>query len=241
MVGGGPQFHSGLLVDEFGRPTSVSIDFDSMGSGFNATEFNEPHTQGDDERLLDDVVSVTGLQTITIHGLQSGGYAIYVYAMAPDDPLAFTTVDVQGASDPSATVGGDFSMGYRRNVTHALHHVLVYPLTPDVVISIDLPGSFGPVAGLQLEQQFACICGIGFPYCQAEINSTGVQGQMEAFGSRFVSDNDVTLFAGDLPPFAFGFFLVSQTQAQINHNRRYLRQSLRRRKPRPLRGSGSDP
>ena len=52
----------------------------------------------------------------------------------------------------------------------------------------------------------------GAVYCNGAINSTGVGGAIEADGSRFIGDHDMTLRASSLPQNAFGFFLVSDTQ-----------------------------
>ncbi len=54
---------------------------------------------------------------------------------------------------------------------------------------------------------------IGPNYCGPAVpNSTGVPGIVSAVGSPFVSANDVTLTADDLPPLQFGYFLNSQAQ-----------------------------
>ncbi|MEM6673625.1 MAG: hypothetical protein AAF726_12335 [Planctomycetota bacterium] len=54
--------------------------------------------------------------------------------------------------------------------------------------------------------------GIGTRYCNANPNSTGVPAVIDAEGSAITADNSVTLFAGDLPQAAFGFFLASRVQ-----------------------------
>ncbi|MBL6755362.1 MAG: hypothetical protein ISQ11_03045 [Planctomycetes bacterium] len=57
--------------------------------------------------------------------------------------------------------------------------------------------------------------GLGVNYCTANVNSTGATGSISATGSDQVANNNLTLTAGDLPPNSFGFFLTSQTQAQV--------------------------
>lgn len=58
--------------------------------------------------------------------------------------------------------------------------------------------------------------GLGQNYCgPAVTNSTGAQGQMSAAGSADVALNDLTLTVDGLPANAFGFFLLSQSQAFI--------------------------
>jgi len=55
--------------------------------------------------------------------------------------------------------------------------------------------------------------GFGTSYCGPAIaNSTGLPARISGSGSEVAADNDVTLFAGDLPPQQFGYFLASQTQ-----------------------------
>ncbi|MEM8710919.1 MAG: hypothetical protein AAGG01_08205 [Planctomycetota bacterium] len=56
---------------------------------------------------------------------------------------------------------------------------------------------------------------IGTEYCNANPNSTGMIGRISASGSDAVADNNLTLNASDLPNNVFGFFLVSQTQADV--------------------------
>ena len=150
MENGRERYSSGVLIDTSGALTSARIDFDSMRLGFRAVEHDEPSTQGDDEALLDDAFRVRGPHTMTVRGLNPGIYRLYVYAMAPDSPLEFTTVEVPGSPDPVATVGGAFAMGYRPNITHSVHLVAAGPLVGDLVIEIDFTGHFDSVAGLQL-------------------------------------------------------------------------------------------
>ena len=57
--------------------------------------------------------------------------------------------------------------------------------------------------------------GLGINYCAANANSTGATGSISATGSDQVGLNNLTLTAGDLPTNSFGFFLTSQTQAQV--------------------------
>jgi hypothetical protein len=58
---------------------------------------------------------------------------------------------------------------------------------------------------------------IGTRYCNANPNSTGAIGRIDAVGSRFVNANDVTLEATGLPNNASVFFLTSLVQGQVNH------------------------
>jgi hypothetical protein len=58
---------------------------------------------------------------------------------------------------------------------------------------------------------------IGMNYCTANQNSTGATGRIDAFGSRTVSNDDVTLVASSLPTNAFLFFLTSRTQGFVQN------------------------
>lgn len=52
---------------------------------------------------------------------------------------------------------------------------------------------------------------IGTNYCMAVANSTGLPGEMSAYGTETASDNDVTLNASQLPSGQFGYFIASLT------------------------------
>lgn len=56
---------------------------------------------------------------------------------------------------------------------------------------------------------------IGTNYCTTVPNSTGMPGMITAVGSDTASANDVTLHAGNLPPFEFAYFLASDGNIEI--------------------------
>jgi hypothetical protein len=58
---------------------------------------------------------------------------------------------------------------------------------------------------------------IGTNYCQANPNSTGQVGGLNAIGSAVVANNDVTLHVANLPTNAFLYFLVSSTQGFVGN------------------------
>ncbi len=205
----GATYSSGPLMDLSGAPTAVTIALDSFGPGFIAYEFNEPNTVGDDEALLDDIYYVDGPHIMTINGLAPGAYTVYVYAMAPDDPTAQTTVDVAGSPDPIATVFGDFAGGFVRNITHSQHRVTV-AAGGAIQINLDFAHLYNSVAGFQITDGTGAV--LGSNYCTANPNSTSVSATIGAVGSGLAADNDVTLTATALPQNAFGFFLASATQ-----------------------------
>ncbi|MEM1447777.1 MAG: VCBS repeat-containing protein [Planctomycetota bacterium] len=57
---------------------------------------------------------------------------------------------------------------------------------------------------------------LGVDYClDGNPNSSGAVGDLRAIGSPLAADNDVTLFASDLPNNTFGFFLASRERGLI--------------------------
>lgn len=58
---------------------------------------------------------------------------------------------------------------------------------------------------------------LGAPTCTGEPNSTGVSGQIRAAGDVTASENDLTLYATDLPTGKWGYFVASQTPGFIQH------------------------
>ena len=69
------------------------------------------------------------------------------------------------------------------------------------------------VAGTVLKGYFSIqLDGFGTNYCMANPNSTGVPASISAHGSGDAATNQFFVTASDLPTFAFGFFIVSNTQ-----------------------------
>ena len=56
---------------------------------------------------------------------------------------------------------------------------------------------------------------VGTSYCTANPNSTGVVGELEAFGSDIAADNSLELRLSNLPANQFGIYIVSATQAFV--------------------------
>ncbi|MEM9798949.1 MAG: hypothetical protein AAGA20_01400, partial [Planctomycetota bacterium] len=77
--------------------------------------------------------------------------------------------------------------------------------------------SDGPgMVGCSLDTVAFEACGLdSTTYCTGNPNSTGVVGGLVGTGSNEVAANDVTLIATDLPPTAFGYFLVSEVQGFV--------------------------
>lgn len=56
----------------------------------------------------------------------------------------------------------------------------------------------------------------GETYCSSNPNSTGLIGELSAFGNPVAAVNDFSLIGTNLPPNEFGFFVVSRTQGLMN-------------------------
>ncbi len=59
--------------------------------------------------------------------------------------------------------------------------------------------------------------GLGQPYCQGVVNSTGSPAALCIDGSTTAADNDLVLTAFRLPPNQFGYFIAGQTQGFIQN------------------------
>ena len=135
-------------------------------SGGSEFTFDEPLTSGDEEALVDDLSRATGSQTITLSNSQTGSVSaeqLIVYAWAPDDATALSTVrvvapftslgqDIGGAWSPLA--GGRWGTLYAWTPADGCD----FGYVGDLVIQIDpAPGSTTTsVNGLQLFTDFVC-------------------------------------------------------------------------------------
>jgi hypothetical protein len=206
----GASYVSPTLLTTSGATSGVVLEFDSLGGfGLWTIGANEPNTFGDDQALLDDCYFNAGPSLLTIRGLAPGDYRLLTYAMAPDYGMARTGVNVAGSLDPLQVVGGDFSAGFARGVTHAEHRISVTGGAA-VVIDFSIVASLDSINGLQIT-----LNELGTNYCTANLNSTGQTGLIIASGSVSVAANDLTLEASRLPNYAFGYFLTSSNQASV--------------------------
>jgi hypothetical protein len=102
-----------------------------------------------------------------------------------------------------------FSGGYRGN--------LAFPLDVDGDGDLELLATASsPLVTLGDQLEFfdnATLGSVGTSYCDSFVpNSTGVIGGLSAYGSTQLSLNRLGLTASNLPTYAFGFFITSQTQ-----------------------------
>ncbi|MGB0330459.1 MAG: hypothetical protein ACPGPE_01420 [Planctomycetota bacterium] len=201
---------SGFL-DASGASTPVTLVVNDLGTGVQSFLFDDPSTSGGDDALLDDLAFFGGAATIEIRGLAAGQYDVLTYAAVPSGASYRTRVRVPSSPDPLQDVGGDFSGGYQLGVTHARHAVDVAPGSA-VTLQLNVAADFMSLNGIQIVP-FGATGDLGSRYCSpGAANSTGLPGEVSAFGSPRRVDNDVALTASSLPSNTFGFFLTSRTQ-----------------------------
>lgn len=103
------------LFDADGVPSNVTI---VLSLPFGQAHSDHPGTDGDVAALLDDYFDLHSVPaTLEIHGLPKATYEITAITWAPDLPGARTSVGIEGRR--SVLVGGEWTGGYRRGVTHA--------------------------------------------------------------------------------------------------------------------------
>jgi hypothetical protein len=207
---------SGQLRDLNGNLAPVFVAVPSGGTFTGA----DPCAMGDDAALFNDFKD-PGNNFFRFSGLQPGDYVVYTYAMATDDPTFRTDVSVQGSVDPLTTVGGDFCGGFVQGVTHAVHTVT----TTNGIIFVDLAvnNGFATVNGFQIDC-VNCVDTTGTPVCFGDgsgtpcpcgntggsgegcANSTGSGASLDGSGTASVSNDTVTLLAGNAIPNQPGLF-----------------------------------
>ncbi len=153
---------TGTLTDINGNATAVTYS----GVGGIPVEWNNNHTFGDDQNLMDDANDPGLVGTWTFSGLLPGVYRVYTYAWAPDNILFRASVSVAGSPDPLQIEGGLWPAGgLTQGVTHAVHRVILSG-GQDLVITVAEVVQFGTLNGLQIVPEtgeFASYChpGVG--------------------------------------------------------------------------------
>jgi hypothetical protein len=139
--------------------------------------FDNPATIGDAEALMDDVhdIRLGEPAVYEFHGLAPGGYWLYTYAMAPDDPNYRTEVAVLAppSDDPPQVIGGAWPPGHEYQRTFAKHFVAL-PAGGILRVRATVANAFGSVNGFQLVFGGAGACdGEIDRYCTAKVDSGG--------------------------------------------------------------------
>lgn len=142
-------------------------------------------------------------------------------------PLALVDVDIdnticevwcEGWGDWEFTLSDEVAINVPNGTTVIGNEIGVFPVgntTPMSVSAAEIRAAGIP--HLRFVGESLAVGTIGEQYCSANPNSTGNYATLLGAGSLLAADNDVTLNAFDLPPNAFGFFIVSQTQGFIAH------------------------
>jgi len=102
--------------------------------------------------------------------------------------------------------------------THSANRVAVTPENPTVPVGDLESCSFTALGIPRLGLSDVTLDGftpIGTSYCNANPNSTGQPGVIMSLGSGVASENDLDLYAFQLPNNAFGYFIVSPFQAFV--------------------------
>ena len=132
------------------------------------------------------------------------------------DPVLGTITPVPGSAYPMGIVDLDGCAAGGNRVYMVddddMGEVLVFNLTTGMYessASFTAPFASGACAAAWMPNNAQ---GTTATYCTpANLNSTGAPAVMEARGSNYALDNEMTLVASSLPTGAFGFFLTSQT------------------------------
>jgi hypothetical protein len=216
MLGLGNYVVPNVLFDTGGVATGVGMAFDVLNAGntFTSLSSNQANTFGDDELLMDDIVYCVGEPyTITISGLAPGPYDVYTYAMAPDSITLFSLVDVPAGTGGAQVVGGDFPLtGHALGVTYSLHSATVAPGgTLEILMASN--ASDDSLNGLQIVSGSGGGVGLGAQICNpAVVNSTGASAEILVTGNDDQANGPyaLNLFASNLPPSQFGYFLAGK-------------------------------
>ncbi len=191
--------------------SGVVLELDPLGGRFFPFEENAPLTTGDDQRLLDDCCYTLGDSELRFRGLAAGVYQVLTYALAPDDATFRTGVAVSGSPDPLQSVGGDFSQGFVRGVTHAEHEVELGPGST-LVVRISVLSGIDSINGIQVLQLGRLV---GTTTCAGVPNSTGAAATLTTIGSDELFLNQLELRARGLPAQATTLFLTSASQGSL--------------------------
>jgi hypothetical protein len=135
------------LVDLAGAAVAAVIDYNGNGVG---RFFQNPATNGNDEKLMDDVLDLGpgGFGTLTIGPLSAGVYDVYLYAMSPDTATDSTIIGVHDAIDPTPNCAGAFN-GYAAGVTHVVARTVV-EANGTLTIDVGTAAGNGSVNGIQI-------------------------------------------------------------------------------------------
>jgi hypothetical protein len=130
------------LINTSGSATGVSM----TGTGGFLGSYNDPGTFGDDEALIDDLLSVPFLETYTINGLAPGNYNVYTYVWT----FNALPTDIQVNGLGYQTVGGAWTGSFVQGQTHSLHNLTLTTGQPVTIDIHTVNGALGGMTGVQI-------------------------------------------------------------------------------------------
>lgn len=196
----------GAIVDTAGQGTAVQVRLTAGADAFCdfVAGCNGAGPAGSDaEALMDDHARFSGPCDLLIRGLDPGLYTYYVYAWAPDDANARTTVD-------GVPVGGAWGGGQIAGATYATKSMI--PVAAGIPLKIKLDGAAGSLNGIQLVKE---LTPVGTSYCPAQPNSTGVGAGLIAVGSPSALENFFYVGASGIPRDSFAMLATGPQQANL--------------------------
>ncbi len=125
VIGAGGSGQNLALVDRFGNATAATIR-NVGGTGLLIT--NDPATSGDDDDLMDDMLTSMNNPIdacIWIDHLEAGTYEVLIYAMTPNDPALISRTRVDFADQGPAFIGGEWPGAHQQGITYSRHTVTI--------------------------------------------------------------------------------------------------------------------
>jgi hypothetical protein len=223
-----------LLTDRI----EVSIGDGQRGFGTRTTLTSATSSLSTTERVLAADIDVDGFVDLLVPGRElflglgggafSAGVPIQGGGVAGSS-VVLVDVDQDGDLDlfDSGAFGSAAGVRWSENLSLGIFGAFapfttsaVLPLSQGIIADLDGDGDLDVVGGANQKalalRDGLLLHDVGAPYCGPAVpNSTGVPGQLTAYGTTDLSLARLELRCSELPTFAFGFFLASQTQGDV--------------------------
>ncbi|MEZ6014647.1 MAG: hypothetical protein R3F49_06015 [Planctomycetota bacterium] len=197
-TGGGCYYAPVAVLDGTGGVISYRV-----APGFPGMELQVPPGSLGTAREAVQLTPVIRPDAQVPRGTEPGSYLAAVHAYGEDPTLQFDPIfpaQLLIELDPTAPIVGVFEV--LPSGALAPYPAAVQPNLAMIPVQRD---------GVYV----VLIDALGTIYCNANPNSTGQPGRLDASGSPFVADNHVAFLASGLPPSSFGFVIVSPNQAFV--------------------------